>query len=153
MQASSADERARLLRGTKAPSGWDAANFLVAEASTALCLIHVNDADSDKGWCNAFEHRKESNVQIELLEGMGEFILTEVVLQEPIVPVLTDSDFAAVADLPSAGTSSATTPSRTGGTQCWECVSTLSWRESSSRQQGRTACLRCRLRAGLLATC
>ena len=38
-----AGERVRLLRGAAVPQDWDPANFLVAEAGTALCVICVED--------------------------------------------------------------------------------------------------------------
>ena len=80
----SVGERARLrCEKKKAPSGWDAANFLVAEARTALCLIHR---------CYAFDQRQEGFVQLNLLEGTDKFTLKEAVFQEPIVPVLVDRD-------------------------------------------------------------
>ena len=47
----------RVFRGAKAPPGWDSANFLAAESGTALWLIHVDDADSEWGWCHAHELR------------------------------------------------------------------------------------------------
>ena len=52
------------------------------EAGTALCVIHVDDEDEDWGWCFAQEQKQQGYVQLDLLEGTGEFILEEVILQE-----------------------------------------------------------------------
>ena len=66
------------------------ADFWVAEAGTALCVIYVDGGD-DWGFCRAFEQRQEG-VQLKLLEGSDEFIL-----EKSIVPVLKYHDFSEVA--------------------------------------------------------
>ena len=83
-----AGERARQLRAVPAPQGLGPANFLVAEAGTQLCVIHVDD----DGWsgCFAFEQRQEDHVRAR----------ATCILEEPIVPLLTDQDLAELADLP-----------------------------------------------------
>ena len=143
LMPSRAGERVRVLRGAAVLQGWDPANFLVAEAQTALCVIYVEDDDWD--WCCAFRQRQVGHVLFSQLEGQGEFIL-----EEPVVPVLLNQDLVDVAEVSDALRKfgeARTLSSRTSGTRCLSCASTTSWRQSSSWQRVHAAWKRARLRA------
>ena len=81
-----AGERVRVLRGAAVLQGWDPANFLVAEAQTALCVIYVEDDDWD--WCCAFRQRQVGHVLFSQLEGSGRVHLGRARRSSPAEPRL-----------------------------------------------------------------
>ena len=81
-----AGERVRVLRGAAVLQGWDRANFLVAEAQTALCVIYVEDDDWDL--CCTFRQRQVGHVLFSQLEGSGRVHLGRAHRSSPAEPRL-----------------------------------------------------------------
>ena len=141
--------------GKAAPPDWDPVNFLIAEAGTALCVIHVDDVKDDWGVCYADDQRQTGYVQLVLLDGTNEFIFEGPHRHRGRVrrPCPEGPRFGLSGRSHQFGVQLGERRCRAGGTRCWNCASSTSWRQGSSWQQGRTVLRRRQLRAGVQATC
>ena len=106
-------------RGAAGPT-----NFLAAAAGTALCMVCV---ESDEwGWCSAFEQTRERATCGPPTWRAGEFIL-----EDPIVPVVTDQNLAEVADCSGVRSSESGSGSENAEQNQWNAGASLPLRRGA----------------------